>query len=151
MDDITELAASICGAPIALISLIDEKRQWFKSRFGFELEETPLEVSFCAHALHQTGLLIVPDATKDARFSENPLVTGDPNIRFYAGAPLISPDGAVLGTLCVIDRVPRQLNSEQLEVMRVLARQIIHQFELRRSLSTLEQTVIEHERYEQRD
>ena len=137
MDDITELAASICGAPIALISLIDEKRQWFKSRFGFELEETPLEVSFCAHALHQTGLLIVPDATKDARFSENPLVTGEANIRFYAGTPLVSPEGVVLGTLCVIDHVARSLTVQQAETLRVLGRQVMAQLNLTRQTREL--------------
>jgi GAF domain-containing protein len=131
-DDLTELAARICEAPIALISLVDEKRQWFKSRVGTTLHETSRDISFCAHAITQNDLFIVPDALRDDRFAHSPLVTTDPKIRFYAGAPLITPDGHALGTLCVIDKVPRELRLEQKQALRILARHVVSQLELRR-------------------
>src|ERR1043166_2605525 len=131
-DDLTELAARICEAPIALITLVDEDRQWFKSKVGVTINETSRDISFCGHAIEQSDLFIVPDATLDKRFAKNPLVTSDPKIRFYAGAPLITPDGHALGTLCVIDKVPRELRPDQKQALRVLARHVMTQLELRR-------------------
>ena|SRR5256885_8376533 len=136
-DDLTELAARICEAPIALITLVDEKRQWFKSKVGLTTKETSRDISFCGHAIAQSDLFIVPDATVDKRFAENPLVTADPKIRFYAGAPLITPDGYALGTLCVIDKVPRELSHDQRQGLKVLARHVMTQLELRRHAGDL--------------
>ena len=136
-DDLTELAARICEAPIAMITLVDEKRQWFKAKVGVTVTETSRDISFCSLAIEQSDLYIVPDAAADERFAENPLVISDPKIRFYAGAPLISPDGYALGTLCVIDKVPRELRPEQKQALRVLARHIMSQLELRRHAGAL--------------
>ncbi|TLX65005.1 histidine kinase, partial [Stutzerimonas nosocomialis] len=130
-DDFTQLAAQFCGTPIALISLIDERRQWFKSRVGLDVSETPREISFCTHTIQGNDVFEVPDATRDPRFANNPLVTDAPDIRFYAGAPLTTPDGFNLGTLCVIDRKPRQLNDQQRDALERLGRQVIRLFEQR--------------------
>lgn len=131
-DELTALAGLICGAPISLISLVDENRQWFKSKVGLDLKETSRNVSLCAHAIMQDDLFIIPDATLDERFKDFPLVTDYPKIRFYAGAPLVTPDGHALGTLCVLDKVPRQLDENQKQALRVLARHVMVQLELRR-------------------
>ncbi|MBE9233557.1 CHASE3 domain-containing protein, partial [Cuspidothrix issatschenkoi LEGE 03284] len=136
-DDLTRLAAYTCGTPIALISFVDNNRQWFKSKVGLETVETPRDIAFCTHTICQTDVFLVPNATEDERFVNNPLVTSEPNIRFYAGVPLINAEGYGLGTLCVIDDVPRQLSPKQLEALQIIAQQVMKQLELRRNLDGL--------------
>ena len=132
-DDLAKLAAQICGCEMALVTIVDAERQWFKARVGLEATETPREHSFCAHAIAEpTNLMVVPDASRDRRFSDNPYVTDNPNIRFYLGAPLLSSEGLALGTLCVVDRTPRQPKDSELAALRILGRQVSYLLELRR-------------------
>jgi diguanylate cyclase (GGDEF)-like protein/PAS domain S-box-containing protein len=145
-DELVNLAAAICGTPISLVTLLDSQRQWFKAAIGLDLRETPRDVSFSAYAILQPGVFVVEDAAADPRFSANPLVTGEPHVRFYAGVPITSPDGLALGTLCVIDREPRQLSSLQLDMLTMLARQVNARMELRLQRHQLQAALVEVER-----
>jgi GAF domain-containing protein len=146
-DDLTFLASYLCETPVALISLVDADRQWFKSKVGVSLLETSRDIAFCASAILQPDVFIVPDASQDERFAHNPLVAAEPKIRFYAGAPLMT-HGQALGTLCVVDRVSRELRPEQLEALRALSRQVVAQLDLRRNLRQLEQALKTRDRVE---
>ena len=147
-DDLTRLTAHMCGTPAAAISLIDADRQWFKSKVGIDAKETKRDVAFCTHAILQPDLFIVRDAYQDIRFVDNPLVTSDPKVRFYAGAPLITPDNFVLGTLSIIDYIPRDLTPEQQEALHLLARQVMRQLELRRNLAVLKKAILQRQQSE---
>ena len=138
-DSITQIACLTCDVPISLMTLVDQDRQWFKSKVGLEISETKRDWSFCTHAIKESSPLIIQDALKDERFINNPLVTGDPNIRFYAGFPLENSEGNKLGTLCVIDRKPGRLTFEQRTIMDLLSKQIVSFLDLRkRSLNLLD-------------
>jgi signal transduction histidine kinase len=145
-DDITAIAAEVCNTEISLISLVDDKRQWFKSHHGLNASETPKEYAFCAHAINDPeNVFIVQDARIDERFHDNPLVTGDPYVIFYAGVPLISDNGLPLGTLCVIDHKPKLLSKTQIKSLNALANQVMNILNLRKTKITLERALAEME------
>jgi len=145
-DELIKLAAAICGTPISLVTLLDERRQWFKAAIGMDATETPRDIAFCSHAIRQPDMFVVADATVDPRFADNPLVTGEPHIRFYGGVPISSPDGFALGTLCVIDSKPRQLTQLQVDMLTMLARQVNARMELRQQRRQLQAALVEVER-----
>ncbi|WP_372753701.1 ATP-binding protein [Mariniflexile sp.] len=143
-DNLTTIAAEICGTPISLVSLIDDKRQWFKSHHGLDATETPKEYAFCAHAINQPKeVFVVQDSRLDKRFFDNPLVTSDPRVIFYAGVPLVNKEGFSLGTLCVIDHKPNSLTQSQIQSLTALTNQVMNLLELRKNKLLLERNLIE--------
>lgn len=142
-DQLVEMASKICDVPIALVSLIDSDRQWFKANVGLDAKETPRDISFCGHAIHQKDIFIINEASLDERFKGNPLTTGYPHIRFYAGTPLITPEGHAIGTLCVIDQKPRELSEDQKRFLKILSEQVIAQLELKKSLDETKKNIKE--------
>ena len=141
-DNLTSLASRICGTPISLITLLDDRRQWFKSVVGLEINETPIEYAFCTHAIqHPSELLVVPDSRKDERFASNPFVTGEPYIVFYAGMPLVDDAGQALGTLCVLDTEEHTLTPFQRTALQQLAKQVVYLMELKKENQVLRNTV----------
>ena len=150
-DDLVLLASFICKTPIAMISLVDEDRQWFKAKVGISISETSRDIAFCATAIQQPDVFVVPDALSDERYRNNPLVVSEPNVRFYAGAPLIDEEGHALGTICVLDRIPREFVPDQQAALKALSRVVLAQLEFRRNLILLKEALIdrtkeEHER-----
>ena len=153
-DDLVLLASFICNTPIAMISLVDEDRQWFKSKVGVSVSETPREIAFCNSAIRQPDVFVVPDTLSDERFRNNPLVLSEPKIRFYAGAPLINEEGYALGTICVVDETPREFSPGQQAALKALSRLVLAQMEFRRNLMLLKEALTdrtkeEHERQQE--
>ena len=144
-DDLAQIASEVCGTPIAAVNIVSTSRQWFKAEVGLGVRETPLETSFCGHAILASDFMMVPDATKDARFDCNPLVTGEPGLRFYAGALLKTPEGLPIGTMCVLDYEPRQLDADQIRTLKLLARQAMTQIELRKMVADRNEALRAHE------
>ena len=145
-DEVASMAAQLCRVPIAAINLVDKNRQWSKAAVGQDKNQDIRDISFCAHTILASGLMVVPDARHDQRFADNPLVTGDPNIRFYAGVPLITSEGFALGSLCVVDRIPRQLTAEQSALLQLLARQVVGRIELMRHIALQDKLMEDRER-----
>ena len=141
-DDVVTLAAAICGTPIAAINFVDEDRQWGKALVGLDSSEAPREASFCARAIVQDDVFVVPNTMADPEWAQNPMVTGDPGLRFYAGAPIVGDDGHAVGTVCVADHTARQLDAGQLEALTILARQTAAHLELRRSATELRRLAV---------
>ncbi len=143
-DNLVQLASGICNTPISLITLLDTDKQWFKAKIGMEGNCTSKDISFCGHAINTPDeIFVIEDATKDERFADNPLVTGDPKIVFYAGVPIVTNEGYALGTICVIDRIPRRLEARQYKLLQGLSKQVVRLFELKKTIKLLEDKEIE--------